>query len=335
MTSNRFDSLLVVVDHGLTKGVILCPTKKSITAEGVATIIFKKLYTQFGLFNKIISDRGPQFAAKFQKELVRILGYELALSLAYHPQTNGETERVNQEIEIYLRIVCGASPSKWANHIPMAKFVHNTRPHSSTSKSPFQLIMGYKPQALPNITNKTDLLAIEKRLNDLVKARDEAAAAHKLARFTMKNQIKSKFTPFKIGDKVWLKARNLKRNIIDPKFTPKREGPFKIKKVLSSLSYQLELPKLWKIHLVFHASLLTPYKENEIHGTNYPKPDQVENEEEYEVEWILKHRGHPKHHSYLIWWKCYAADEDSWVKETNLGNTAELLQEYKKRAKLL
>ena len=100
MTSNRFDSLLVVVDHGLTKGVILCPTKKSITAEGVATIIFKKLYTQFGLFNKIISDRGPQFAAKFQKELARILGYELALSLAYHPQTNGETERVNQEIEI-------------------------------------------------------------------------------------------------------------------------------------------------------------------------------------------------------------------------------------------
>ena len=68
-TSNGFDSLLVVVDHGLTKGVILCPTKKSITAEGVATIIFKKLYAWFWLFNKIISDRGPQFAAKFQNSL--------------------------------------------------------------------------------------------------------------------------------------------------------------------------------------------------------------------------------------------------------------------------
>ena len=94
--SNGFDSLLVVVDHGLSKGVILCPTKKTITAEGVATIIFKKLYSRFGLFDKVISDRGPQFAAHFAKELGRILGYELALSTAYHPQTDGETERVNQ-----------------------------------------------------------------------------------------------------------------------------------------------------------------------------------------------------------------------------------------------
>ena len=123
--SNGFDSLLVVVDQGLTKGVILCPTKKSITAEGVATIIFKKLYTRFGLFNKIISDRGPQFVAKFQRELARILGYELALSSTYHPQTDGETERVNQEIETYLRIFCNNSPSDWADHIPMAEFVHN------------------------------------------------------------------------------------------------------------------------------------------------------------------------------------------------------------------
>ena len=123
--SNGFDSLLVMVDQGLSKGVILCPTKKTITAEGVATIIFRKLYTRFGLFNKIISDRGPQFAAKFQKELRRILRYELTLSSAYHPQTDGETERVNQEIETYLRIFCGTNPSEWAEQMPMAEFVNN------------------------------------------------------------------------------------------------------------------------------------------------------------------------------------------------------------------
>ena len=82
--SNRFDPLLVMVDQGLSKGVILCPTKKTTTAKGVATIIFQKLYTRFGLFNKIISNRGPQFAARFQKELGRILRYELALSSTYH-----------------------------------------------------------------------------------------------------------------------------------------------------------------------------------------------------------------------------------------------------------
>ena len=125
LVSNSFDSLLVVVDQRLSKGVILCPTKKTITTEGVATIIFRKLYTRFGLFNKIISDQGPQFAAKFQKELGRILGYELALSSTYRPQTDRETKRVNQEVKTYLQIFCGSNPSEWAEQIPMAEFIHN------------------------------------------------------------------------------------------------------------------------------------------------------------------------------------------------------------------
>ena len=112
----------------------------------------------------------------------------------------------------------------------------------------------------------------------------------------MKNRIKSKFTPFEVNDKVWLEARNLKRNILDPKFAPKREGPFTITKALSPLSYELKLPTSWKIHPVFHASLLTPYHENEIHGLNFPAPplDLIDNEEEYEIERILKHHGPPK-----------------------------------------
>ena len=171
----------------------------------------------------------------------------------YHPQTDGETERVNQELKTYLQIFCGSNPSNWAEQIPMAKFVHNIQPHSTTRKSPFYIIMGYRPQALPNITNKADL-PVEKWLNKLIRARDEASAAHELARQTMKSRIQSKFTPFIAGDKVWLEAQNLKRNIVDLKFTAKREGPFKITKALSSLSYQLKIPKTWRIHLVFHAS---------------------------------------------------------------------------------
>ena len=138
-------------------------------------------------------------------------------------------------------------------------------------------------------------------------------------------------------DKVWLEARNLKRNVINPKFTAKREGPLKITKVPSSLSYQLEILKSWRIHPVFHASLLTPYRENNVHGPNYPQltPDLINGEEEYEVECILKHQGWPKCHQYLIRWKGYTADKDSWQNEADLGNALELLSEYKKRAKLL
>src|ERR1700710_1454226 len=86
---NGFDSVMVTVDHGLTKGVILSPCKKTITSEGVTQLFFKKVFTRFGLYDKLISDRGPQFASKFAKELGRLLEDEVALSTAYHPQTDG------------------------------------------------------------------------------------------------------------------------------------------------------------------------------------------------------------------------------------------------------
>ena len=158
---------------------------------------------------------------------------------------------------------------------------------------------------------------------------------HQLTQQLMKNWIKSRFTPFEVHNKVWLEARNLKRKILDPKFTPKQEGPFTITKVLSPLSYKLKLPTSWKIHPVFHTSLLTPYHENEIHGPNFlaPPPDLIDNEEEYEFEQILKHHGPPKNQFYHIRWKGYTAEEDAWLREAELGNTMEFLYTYKKRIK--
>ena len=90
--SSSFDALLVMVDHGLTKGVILCPTKKSITTKGIASLFFHKVFLCFGLFNKVISDHGPQFASTFTQKLGKLLNYDLSLSTAYHPQSDGETE---------------------------------------------------------------------------------------------------------------------------------------------------------------------------------------------------------------------------------------------------
>ena len=208
--SNGFDALLVMVDHGLSKGVILCLTKKTVTADGITAIIFQKLYTRFGLFDKVISDHGPQFATNFAKELGCILRYEISLSTAYHPQTNGEMERLNQKIETYLHIFCGSHPETWANHIPMAEFIHNHCPHSTTGKSPFYLMLGYEPQAIPSIIETAHLLALEECLRNLNTSRKVALATHKLAQQLMKNWIKSKFTHFEVNDKVWLEARNLK-----------------------------------------------------------------------------------------------------------------------------
>ena len=90
--SHGFNSLLVVVGHGLLKGVILSPCNKTINTKGVTELFFQKVFLQFGLHDHLISDRGPQFASAFAMELTCILRYDLKLSTTDHPQTNGEME---------------------------------------------------------------------------------------------------------------------------------------------------------------------------------------------------------------------------------------------------
>ena len=113
---------------------------------------------------------------------------------------------------------------------------------------------------------------------------------------------------FKVNDQVWLESKNLKIPYQSRKLAPKREGPFKIKEVLGPVTYQLTLPKQWRIHDIFHTCLLTPYKETDLHGNNEtrPPPNLVEGNEEYKVEAILSHRLHKNHEiTYLIKWKGY------------------------------
>ena len=154
------DSILVVVNHGLTKGVIIIPCSKTIDAMGVAKLFFSYVFKRFGLHDSLISDRGPQFASAFARELARLLQYDVKLSSAYHPQTDGQTERTNQEIETYLRIFCANNPKTWLDFLPTAEFQHNSAPHHSTRTSPFNLMLGYEPRAYPPL-GKTFLPALE------------------------------------------------------------------------------------------------------------------------------------------------------------------------------
>ena len=120
------------------------------------------------------------------------------------------------------------------------------------------------------------------------------------------------------------------------KLAPKREGPFKIIKVISPVVYRLKLPDQWRIHPMFHASLLTPFNETEEYGPNYinPPPDLIEGEEEFEIEAILAHRRKGNEWQYLIKWKGYGSNDNTWIPEAELENAQETLDEYKRRHKV-
>lgn len=174
-------------------------------------------------------------------------------------------------------------------------------------------------------------------MEELKKARDEALAAHELARVKMAERFTGNFKPFVVNDKVWLDSKNLRtKKYFSKKFAPKREGPFRIKEVVGPLTYRLDLPKSWKIANVFHAILLRPYTETEVHGPNYtnPPPDVIDNIQEYEVEAIISHKRFRGKIRYLVKWKGYPTSENSYQYSTDLKNAKDILDEYKKRKKL-
>ena len=164
-----FDSILVMVDQGLTKGVILTPCSKTITTEDTGKLLLENLYKRFRLPDKIISDRGPQFASKSFVELLKLLGITSALLTAYHPQTDGTTEQVNQEIEAYLSVYCSSHPEDWLTAIHTLEFSHNNRRHTDCQSTPFELMFGNSPVAIPYTFKNTKFPNLEDKMKTLQK----------------------------------------------------------------------------------------------------------------------------------------------------------------------
>jgi len=335
-SEDGYDTLLVVLDHGQTKGLVLIPTRKTVTSTGTAGLLNDNVFRRFGLPETIISDRDPRFASAVFQEWLKLLNIKSAMSTAYHPQSDGATERVMQEIQAYLSIYCIANPTDWPSAIPILEFVHNSRPHADRKQSPFELIMGYQPKGIPETLHPTKVPSLEERMERITEWRKDAQLAHEIARQRMAIRFKVPLERFTEGQKVWLDTRNFQL-MYGKKIRPKREGPFKIKRMKGPITYQLELPSTWKIYDTFHPVHLSPYKETSQYGPNElrPPPELVDNEEEYSVDHIVRHKKNNKGNLlFLIRWKGYSVEDDTWEPASNLKNARETLDEYKKRHKL-
>jgi hypothetical protein len=184
--SYGYDAIMNIVDS-VTKCVHFIPMHTIITAEGAARLYLWDVWKHHGTPRAVLSDRGLQFIAGFTRELYKLLGIKLAMSMAYHPQTDSQTERANQELEGYLRIFTSRRQDNWDELLPLGEFSHNNHVHLLTQQTPFMVdmgrhpCMGFKPQQprskLESVNKFADRMAqgLEEAKVALTKAKDEYA----------------------------------------------------------------------------------------------------------------------------------------------------------------
>ena len=312
------DSILTIVDQGLMKAVFFLLTNKTATSAKIAKSYHDAVYLNYGIPDAVISDHGPQFVSSFTRDLYDKCGIEMKATTAYRLQSNGEAERVNQEIGTYLRMYCAEKLTDWSLYLADTQFAHNSRIHSTHGQTPFYLLHSYEPTAYPSDVANTPGL-VEERLEQLAANRDKAIIAHRKAQEVMiARKPGLAYKKFEVGDKVWLDAQNLHLKTTH-KLMPQRLRPFEIIEEISPVVYKLKLPEAWRVHNVFHTSLLTPQVITPEYGTpaDPPLPELVDGESEYEVEAILQHKfvGHKKEVRYLVQWCSYSRGESTWEPE--------------------
>lgn len=261
-TSGNANCIMVVVDK-FTLYAHFIPLLHPFTATKVATAYMNNVFKLHSLPQVMLSDRDPIFTSKFWKELFEQLGSELRMSSAYHPQTDGQSERVNQCLEIYLRCFTHACPKKWSHFISLAEFWYNTSYHSAIKMSPFVALYGHEPRHWGVEASHTctaplleDWLEERKQMQQLLQ--------HNLnhARQYMKNQADKKRTErtFQLGEEVFIKLQPYIQNSVmrrtNAKLAFRYFGPFRISKCINAVAYQVDLPPESRIHPVFHVSQL-------------------------------------------------------------------------------
>lgn len=260
---DKHNAICVVVDR-FSKRVHFYSITNEFSAKDLAHLMYERVWTQHGLPSQIIIDRGPQFASKLFQEWCELLSIKSSMSTAYHPQTDGQTERVNQSLEQYLHFYCNYRTNNWSKFLPAAEFAYNNQAHESTKSSPFFIEYGRHPRAGPFVIKSASHPEISDYENARKEAQEQAKAALTLAAERMKwyyNQHIAK-VPFKQGDRVMIDTRNWQTT--ERKLNPHRAGPYTIKEQLGPVTFRLDLPKNISVHPVFHASQLVPFVEDTI-----------------------------------------------------------------------
>ncbi|KAJ1604033.1 hypothetical protein NDA14_005650 [Ustilago hordei] len=330
--SKTYDSILVIVDR-LTKFAILAPTHKTVTAKQTAVLLYGHMVRLFGYPDHMVSDRGRQFISGAWKAFAEQMGVKHSLSTAYHPQTDGQTERVNQVIEQYLRMYCNYEQNDWANLLDTAAFVYNNTVHNSIGVSPFFACYGWNPKAHPDIPQR---LGVNDpgRFEYLMDGKEHCKYLQEQIREAQRRSVdqynrKHKDIEFKVGDMVYINRRNWKTQRPTPKLDTRFAGPYPVQERVGRRAYRITLPANLRVHDVFHVSMLEPARTSSLpqraeQPTMPPLPDE---DLDFEVEALIDKRSHNGTTEYKVLWRGYSEEAASWEPVENL-NCPDLIQEY-------
>jgi hypothetical protein len=245
LKSHSYDTIMCVI-NSLTKHMHFILTHTTINAKGTALLFLKEVWKHHRTPQVVISDRGPQFIARFTCKFYKLLGIKLALLMAYHPQTDGQTEHVNQVLEGYLCTFTSRRRDDWDDLLPMGKFFYNNTKHLSPQQTPFIVNtrrhprMGFEPQQprsnLESVNEFAECMAlgIEEVKAALTKAKDEYAMYY--------NHQHKPALVFAPGDRVWLDGSDIATNRSSTKLSHRHLGPFVVEACVGHGVYCLSLP---------------------------------------------------------------------------------------------
>ena len=339
-----YNCILTLTDR-LGADIRLVPCRTSQTADELAEIFFSRWYCENGLPMDIISDRDKLFMLQFWRALHKLTGVKLKLSTAYHPETDGASERTNKTVNQCICYHVERNQKGWVKSLPLIRFNMMNTVNKSTGFSPFQLRLGRTPRVLPPLIPGTTAdtpgeisaqAVIKKFHEDTLEAQDNLNRA-KISQSAQSNKSRTLTFPFRVGKRVRLSTFN-KRNEFKTsgklrvaKFMPRFDGPFLIIATNESKStVTLDLPSTSKCHPVFHTSEVLPYKENDpllFPSRQFSKPAPITDEngnEEFLIRDIIDERRSGRSFKYLVHWIGYGEEENHWVPRKLLEDTEAL-----------
>ncbi len=329
--------VLTVVDR-FSKAAHFIPLPKLPSAKETAATVVDHVFRIHGLPADVVSDRGPQFVSKFWREFCRLLGATVSLSSGFHPQTNGQTERANQDLERVLRCLVTQNPTSWCQQLSWVEYAHNSLQVSSTGLSPFECSLGYQPPLFPSMESEVAVPSahafVQRCHRTWTRARETLLRVGACTK-AKADRHRSKPPVYVVGQKVWLSTQNIPLRSVCNKLAPKFIGPFPVTKIISLVTVRLKLPPAYRrIHPAFHVSKIKPVFRSPLNPPTPvpPPPRLVDGEPTYSVNRILDSRRRGRGFQYLVDWEGYGPEERSWVPARDILDHS-LIDDYNQQVR--